>query len=494
MGNKRELPRSNIPASITREHILQAIKEIDETGYPEKNESRKYDLNYNSKHYPPMVVLSLASKYATGSVLDVSEFSGGEQFANKFLKERDFKITLKEDPDVDFEYSSHSWTIISDTVAEKRMDKSSFKHHGTGIPVNIRPFFGIESMKAGERKEIILSHGVLNFAAHIEMVNEKNPRTRLLWRHDLQSFIQDKFPTWSKYFYSHTKPNSSTPILKVAKTRSTDTYRVTFEDIKRSSDFLKYGSVYSREDLKKQFKISDATINNGIFKPKEFSSIWLFVTEEKTPDRTQYRDYFDDLSLRFEGQTEKRTDHLIADHEIDGNELLVFYRKKKNEFPNYGFKYLGRFFYWTHKPGKKPSDPTRFVLFPLNSPPAEYNDKPQGVSEPGTTAPQTEGKERTRIQTYYERKRELRAQAIKIHGTKCVVCGFDFGETYGPVGEGYIEIHHIVPHAAIKKEHGVDPQKDLVPVCSNCHRMIHRSKEMWLSIEDLKKKIHENNS
>jgi len=487
MENKRDLPRLKIPASITREHIIRAIKEIDEKGYPEKNESRKYDLIYNDKPYPPKIVLSLASKYATGSVLDVSEFSGGEQFANKFLKERDFKITLKEDPEVDFEYSSHSWTIISDTVAEKRMDKSSFKHHGTGNPVNIRPFFGIESMKVGERKDVTLSHGVLNYAAHVEEVNEKNPRTRLLWRHDLQSFIQDKFPTWSQYFDSHTKPNSSTPVMKIVKTQAKDTYRIIFEDIKRSSDTFVIGKVYSREELKEQFKISDATINNGIFKPKDFSSIWLFVTEEKTPDRTQYKDYFDGFSLQFEGQTQKRTDHLITNHEMDGNEILVFYRKKKNEFPNYGFKYLGRFFYRTHKPGKTPSDPTRFVLYPLDAS-TDYEDEADGVSDPAST-PQTEGKEKIRIQTYYERNRKLRAQAIKIHGTKCAVCGFDFGEKYGPVGEGYIEIHHIVPHASIKKEHGVDPQQDLVPVCSNCHRMIHRPGDTWLSIEDLKKMI-----
>ena len=487
MENKRELPRFKIPASITREHIIRAIKEIDETGYPEKNESRKYDLIYNDKPYPPKIVLSLASKYATGSVLDVSEFSGGEQFANKFLKERDFKITLKEDPDVDFEYSSHSWTIISDTVAEKRMDKSSFKHHGTGIPVDIRPFFGIESMKVGERKDVTLSHGVLNYTAHFEEVNEKNPRTRLLWRQDLQSFIQDKFPTWSTYFDSHTKPNSSTPVMKIVKTKAKDTYRIIFEDIKRSSDTFVMGKVYSREELKEQFKISDATINNGIFKPKYFSSIWLFVTEEKTPDRTQYKDYFDGFSLQFEGQTQKRTDHLITNHEMDGNEILVFYRKKKNEFPNYGFKYLGRFFYRTHKPGKNPSDPTHFVLYPLDAS-TDYEDEADGVSDPAST-PQTEGKEKIRIQTYYERNRKLRAQAIKIHGTKCAVCGFDFGEKYGPAGEGYIEIHHIVPHASIKKEHGVDPQKDLVPVCSNCHRVIHRPGDKWMSIEDLKKMI-----
>ncbi len=34
----------------------------------------------------------------------------------------------------DFEYESHSWKVLSDQVAVKRMDKSSFNHYGTGIP------------------------------------------------------------------------------------------------------------------------------------------------------------------------------------------------------------------------------------------------------------------------------------------------------------------------------------------------------------------------
>jgi 5-methylcytosine-specific restriction enzyme A len=487
MRNEPGSIRLKIPQNITREHILQAIKEIENTGYPEKNESRKYDLLFNGISYPPKVVLSRANKFANGTLLDVSDFSGGEQFANKFLIERSFEIVLKDDPNSDFEYESHSWTKISDTIAIKKMDKSSFKHHGTGIPVNFRNFFDIDTMKVGDRKDVTLTHGILNYSAHFEMVNEKNPRTRLLWRADLQSFIQNKFPVWSKFFDTNTKHKASTPILKVVKTSSKVDYHIFFEEIKRSSDALELKRVYSREELKEQFNITDATINNGIFKPKEFSSIWLFITEEKTPDRTQYKDYFDGQVLHFEGQEKKKTDHLLFNHEIDGNEILVFYRKKKNEFPNYGFRYLGQFSYYSHTPSESPLGPTRFILYPFEISPDDDNGVPI-VAEP-TYLPMIEGKEKTRIQTYYERSPKLRIQAIKIHGTKCVICGFDFGKKYGPYGEGYIEIHHVIPHSSIKGEREIDPQKDLVPVCSNCHRIIHKPRDSWLTIDDMKKMI-----
>ena len=52
-----------------------------------------------------------------------------------------------------------------------------------------------------------------------------------------------------------------------------------------------------------QFTIKDATINTGIFQPKGHDSVWLFVTEQKTPDRTQYVDRLDGDELRWEGQT-----------------------------------------------------------------------------------------------------------------------------------------------------------------------------------------------
>lgn len=488
MQNERGSTRLRIPPNITREYIIQAIKEIETKGYPEKNESRKYDLLFNGKSYPLKIILSYANKYANGTLLDVSKFSGGEQYANKFLKERGFNIVLKDNPDIDFEYESYSWTKISDTIAEKKMDKSSFKHHGTGIPINFRHFFDIDTMNVGEKKEVALIHGILNYPAHFEMVNKKNPRTRLLWRADLQSFIQHKFPVWSKLFDTNTKHMASTPILKFVKTTSKENYHIFFEEIKRSSDALELKRVYSREELKEKFNITDATINNGIFKPKEFSSIWLFITEEKTPDRTQYKDYFDGQVLHFEGQEKKKTDHLIYNHEIDGNEILVFYRKKKNEFSNYGFRYLGQFSYYSHASGESPLEPTRFILYPFDISPDDDNVEP--IVAESTYLPMVEGKEKTRIQTYYERNPKLRIRAIKIHGTKCVICGFDFGKRYGPFGEGYIEIHHIIPHSSIKGEHEIDPQKDLVPICSNCHRMIHKPRDMWLTIEEMKKIIN----
>lgn len=89
----------------------------------------------------------------------------------------------------------------------------------------------------------------------------------------------------------------------------------------------------------------------------------------------------------------------------------------------------------------------------------------------------------------YERDPQNRAKAIAYHGSKCILCGFDFEEVYGARGKGYIEIHHINPLSSVGEEKEINPITDLIPVCANCHRMIHRRKNDVLSIDLMKKLI-----
>ena len=125
-----------------------------------------------------------------------------------------------------------------------------------------------------------------------------------------------------------------------------------------ASERLTPGEVYTRAQLKELFQITDSTINTGVFRPKGTSSVWLFVTEKKTSDRTPYRDHLEGETLHWQGQTSGRTDPLIIGHEAAGLELLVFFRKQKNEHPGAGFRYLGPFAYVSHSG----ANPISFVL------------------------------------------------------------------------------------------------------------------------------------
>ncbi|UIJ81823.1 HNH endonuclease [Rhizobium leguminosarum] len=68
---------------------------------------------------------------------------------------------------------------------------------------------------------------------------------------------------------------------------------------------------------------------------------------------------------------------------------------------------------------------------------------------------------------------------------RCEVCEFDFLKTYGEIGKGYIEAHHIFELAERAGENAETKPEDLAMLCSNCHSMIHRKKPCY-SVDELK--------
>jgi 5-methylcytosine-specific restriction protein A len=90
----------------------------------------------------------------------------------------------------------------------------------------------------------------------------------------------------------------------------------------------------------------------------------------------------------------------------------------------------------------------------------------------------------------YERNSVARAQCLEHHGYTCKVCSFNFENYYGTIGRNYIHVHHVVPLSKIKGAYVVDPVNDLVPVCPNCHAMIHSTRPA-LDIDQLKKHLED---
>ncbi len=103
-----------------------------------------------------------------------------------------------------------------------------------------------------------------------------------------------------------------------------------------------------------------------------------------------------------------------------------------------------------------------------------------------------EGNKKSYYTTKYERNPMLRRKAIEIHKPICYVCKFDFYEKYGELGKGYIEVHHKVPLANIDGVVEVNLETDLVCLCANCHRMIHRSRKEILTVEALAQIVNDN--
>jgi len=96
----------------------------------------------------------------------------------------------------------------------------------------------------------------------------------------------------------------------------------------------------------------------------------------------------------------------------------------------------------------------------------------------------TEGKKQYFESIRYERNPKNRELAIKIHGSSCLACGFNFNDFYGKnLAKGFIEVHHIKPVS--KGEYIANPSTDLVPLCPNCHRTIHRESNPPTNIEEI---------
>ena len=96
----------------------------------------------------------------------------------------------------------------------------------------------------------------------------------------------------------------------------------------------------------------------------------------------------------------------------------------------------------------------------------------------------TEGNKKARYTSYYERNPFNRSKAIEIHGLGCMVCGFNFEDTYGVLGKGFIHVHR---NKAISESGPtrINPRTDMSVLCPNCHAMVHRKRDTTLSLEEL---------
>jgi hypothetical protein len=101
----------------------------------------------------------------------------------------------------------------------------------------------------------------------------------------------------------------------------------------------------------------------------------------------------------------------------------------------------------------------------------------------------------------YARSTKLRDYALHYYdgrgGLNCTCCGFNFSNFYGKeIGDGFIEIHHIKPIFQYRGDDLIQTIKEaisnVVPLCSNCHRMIHRHGKQLLQIESLINHIKNN--
>ena len=83
-----------------------------------------------------------------------------------------------------------------------------------------------------------------------------------------------------------------------------------------------------------------------------------------------------------------------------------------------------------------------------------------------------------------ERNPKARAACLAHHGTTCIACGFCGEHRFGPLGKDLIHVHHIKEMRTQNGAYLIEPIKDLVPLCANCHTMAHRRRPAY-SVREL---------
>ncbi len=135
-------------------------------------------------------------------------------------------------------------------------------------------------------------------------------------------------------------------------------------------------------------------------------------------------------------------------------------------------------------PGYGPDEADRLAAM-LATPRAADEAISRSPEEPqlGQTFP--EGAVRREEVNRYERDPRARGLCLAHWGSRCAACELDFGERYGPLGLGFIHVHHLLELSAVGPGYHVDPINHLRPVCPNCHSMLHR-RQPALSIDELR--------
>jgi 5-methylcytosine-specific restriction protein A len=99
-----------------------------------------------------------------------------------------------------------------------------------------------------------------------------------------------------------------------------------------------------------------------------------------------------------------------------------------------------------------------------------------GIDEVDADTSALEGDATEQVSRRYERRAVNREICLALKGRRCWCCNLDFGQVYGTEAEGFIEVHHRVPVSGMGPGYLVHPVRDLFPVCSNCHSVIHLSR------------------
>jgi hypothetical protein len=469
-----------IPKNINRNHVLEAIKKINREGVPDRRESTRFNLTYKGKNYPPKYVISIANIFANGEEYSPSLFSGGDE-TNRFLIELGFNI-------------------VGDVIEFDEENRKSLLIQFHKDMINIYEEARKIGYNASRFKQMVANEGGFNVAR--KFIQSSNPSDGFvsLWELHRLDLTVEALVLKKEYQSLFSKE----------------------ERIKVIDRLEEYGFKVPR-NVEHPYEKQNTWIfqgNPNIFDidnyVKNHKFIWWSLRQEHFVDKIQLDDevylWRSDGGKRGTGgilakakvaslTQERADDRNAADywHTDDWDNPYLAVKLEVLEFRlEEGF--ISRLSLLEHPVLKellihRLRQQTNYLLLPEHALELQmlWHSNLENVVKKDIEAEfaeeddfYTDGAIKEYYGKRYERNPENRRKAIEIHGLCCVVCDFNFEEVYGERGKDFIEVHHVKPLSTIGEEVAIDPKNDLVPVCANCHRMIHRRKDDVLSVEELK--------
>lgn len=253
-------------------------------------------------------------------------------------------------------------------------------------------------------------------------------------------------------------------------------------------NLLKMNQTYTAKQLAGLWGYkSHHALVKGVFHPKNSNIIILFVTKQRQPGTTQFKNELRGNIIKIEGADKHGTDQLLQSNlENPKDQIYLFYREK-HTLP---FTFLGKVHLiqsWIHS-----SKSSEFEFFIENFESIEddmalldyiiHYDENLSISLDVMC-------QAAKDLTYHlkcERDINTREKVIQIQGTNCAICGFNYARAYGKdIAKDFIDIHYI---GNPEEKKAPDVIRDFIPVCANCHRMLHHKRSHNIDIQDLKKR------
>lgn len=355
---------------------------------------------------------------------------------------------------MNYPFSAYSWDVLSDDVALKHLDRSTFLHRETSVPKEITPFFELPGKGLQEPRPVHLMLGDTGYDAHIH-TDPLGSRYRLCWKTDLSEKIIDTFPYVYRKYALDEELDVQRPVMRFERAGQ-DVYRIELlENAASSEDIASDATDWTDRELEAAI-YAYFTMLSREFKGRKYN-------------RSEIIRQLCSLELigRDRGSVEFRMQNISAVLQELCHPVLQGYLPRMAVSPGVSQRIRRIIF------------DRKFLVERDYTPTADHAELDRRVSVllgrnlAGTPRGQTNPVMVQTSQIAYEQDPLVKAWVLKQARGTCELC-----RQHGPFktrqGEWFLETHHVVPLT----RGGRDTIENTVALCPNCHRRCHVSPDM----------------